>query len=376
MKASPSPKIDSLCGYILLSMVVIASLFSIWETTTRRAKVPSRETWDEAVAQIKPLLKKGDLVTWYPEWAGEARLSLHGMPIILLPHHGEVDLGAAQRLWVLGAFGYDGEGLAKGDHLKTLQKLKRVSTEQLKKDDSGAVSISLLQVIGEKMEHDLYEELSEPNKIQVFRSPILHLENKEICDFWALNGWHCTSASQSLRQKIERCLQRPQSEQLKQRSKQRTLYTLDQRRSLPYIDCHLNPTEHISRDWRMIGDSPRRCISMRPHHRREVELRWYLPQSEMDRSLWLSFGWEDLAVRHPFRASQATPIVLKVKRGTQSLFDQTLDPKLGWNREVFILSADRSAGPPVPLSVIYHAPEGVKDAQFCISLDVRAQPTL
>ena len=376
-RSSADPR--RLLGFTLLSLLLLATSLSVWETMTIRSSVPSRATWSAAAQHVMSQLQTGDLVTWYPEWAGEGRLSLHGLPIKLLPHQGSVDFGEANRLWVLGAFGYDGRSIAKGKHLSSRQPLNVLTEEWIQSDESGAVSITLLQVGGEKVTEDLYKDLSDPSKVEIYRTSRNTFRSSttkarhEHCNLWALNGWHCPSASPRVREKIKQCLERPQSKQLRGRSKQRALYQLDKRRWLPYIDCHLNPTEHISRDWRFIDDTPRRCLSIIPHHGRQVEIRWFISQRDQKRLLSFSFGWEDLSVRHPFRDSQAQAIELEIRHGQQSLFDRSLHPQVEWRREEFELPADDETGPPMPLSIVYRAPNGVRDANMCISLNVRAK---
>ena len=368
-------------GYLLLLSLIAATSWSVWETATRRKSVPTRATWSAATDMVRDRLRPGDKVTWYPEWAGEARLSLHGLPILALPHRGEVDLGSATRLWVLGAFEYDGRKLARGEHLQPIQAMRELSYERVSLKDSGGVTVSSFSIGGEKVEDSLYDDLSDQHKVEVFRSlkrsnrslqdPMNATSLHERCDLWGLEGWHCASQHRAVRQRIARCLTRPQSEQLRRRTKRRDVYTLDRRRWLPYVDCKLHPTEHVSRDWRVIGETPRRCVSMSPHQGREVEIKWWPKESDQPRMLWFSYGWEDLSVRHPFRDSRAEPIWLSIRQGSEVLIDEEVSPTMGWARIIKSIRAADKEGPPPPIRLSYRAPKGVEDATLCISLDVR-----
>ena len=378
-----------------MSALIITTSFtgwSVWSTHHRRAQVPQRDVWREAAERVKVEWRQGDRVTWYPTWAEEARLALHGLTPLRLPQRGEVDLGRASRLWVLGAFGYDGEHLTKNDDLKILQSLKILSQDLMQRQGSGPVSISLLSVENHRVMNDLVEDLRDADRIEVARRRLSTSKNSKLrdtpCDFWALSGWHCRPRSIKQRRDTLRCLQRPNAQKLKTRSKRRDLYTLDRRRWLPYVDCKLHPTEHVSQDWRVIGEHPRRCIWMAPHRGHEVTLRW-TPQfnlNDTERSalpktserssharskLWLSWGWEDLAIRHPFRASRAQKLAVKIERGIGVNWEQTLNPTWGWHTEQISLPPLPPVGPPAPISVKVSAPKGVSDAAFCIDLTVR-----
>lgn len=361
-------------GYVILIAILLSTGWSLWSTVNRRLSVPTRATWQRAVTHVQAALKPHDRVTWYPEWAGEARLAMHGLPTLILPHQGTVDLAEAKRLWVIGGFGYDGQVLADGTHLQPIQKLKVISHEILTAKHSGAVSITLLDVQGEQVTHSLFDDLDDSNKVSIdrTRTKALKTSTAQPCNFWALNGWHCTPISSQAREKVRHCLSRPQAKQLKQRKKRRDLYTLDRRRWLPYVDCNLHPTEHISKDWRVIDETPRRCLSIAPHRNQKTYIKWSIDASTQTRQIWFSYGWEDLAVRHPFRSSKAKPIRLTIQKGIKTIFSEDLHPSQGWFLKQFNIAPSNLMGPPAPITLSYTAPHGVEDATFCISLDVRS----
>lgn len=362
--------------YLSLFLLVAVCSLTIWSvlsTWQRRASVPSRLAWQKAVEQIKTNIKEGDRVTWYPEWAGEARLALHDLPVLPLPFKGSVDLGQARRLWVLGAFGYNGTKLASSQHLQALQKLEVISESSILIPNSGPVSLSLLEVKGEEVLHALYDELDDSNLVRFSRWAN---EQEQECPLWALNGWHCPASfaqTNSIKKRVQACLDRPREQQLKSRSKRRDLYTLDHRRWLPYIDCKLNPIEHFSRDWRVIDETPRRCLSAIPHQNKQAMLTWFTPNQASAQNLWFSYGWEDLALRHPFRASQAQAITIEIKKGSEILFSKEIKPQLGWFREQLSLptTSSQDVGPPSPFTIYYWTKTHNHDAHLCISLSVR-----
>ena len=369
-----------------LALTVGLTVWSMWSTYHRRGQVPQRDTWREAAARVKLKWREGDRVTWYPVWAEEARLALHGLEPLQIPLHGEVDLGRASRLWVLGAFGYDGSRLIDDRHLKILQTLKVLSQEHIQRQSSGPVSITLLGVEGHRVVGDLVKDLADQTRVEVTRRHLASSAPRR-CDLWALEGWHCQPKTQRRRREVQRCLNRPLTQKLRTRSKRRDLYSLDRRRWLPYVDCKLNPTEHVSRDWRVIGEHPRRCVWMAPHRGHEVTLRWTpqpnrnhaedlsdaysMKSSAYQETLWISWGWEDLAIRHPFRSSRAQKIDVKVERGSEVNWAQSLKPRQGWHTHKIQLPQSIIEGPPTPISISVRAPQDVNDAAFCIDLTIR-----
>ena len=366
---------------VLFALLISCTAWSVWSTVQRRAAVPSRETWSLASHYIKENLIEGDFVTWYPEWAGESRLSLHGLPVIPLAQQGEVDFAQAKRLWVLGAFDRDGVHLQNSSKYQIVQNLGLISKKVFQAQDSGPVSLSLMKIKGPINLHNLYDDLPNPNRVSFSRlhgkprakSPAKPMP-KQNCDFWALNGWHCTPQSPRLRQRASKCLARPQAEQLKKRSRRRDLYTLDRRRWLPYIDCRLHPTEHLSQDWRVIDESPKRCISAMPHQGHIAQVAWWVPVESNQTELWFKYGWEDLALRHPFRDSKAQAIKVQIQQAGQKIFTATLQPQLGWFTKKFPISPPTDlVGPPAPYLFTYEATQGIDDANFCFSMSIRKQ---
>ena len=367
-----SPNSNRKIGHQLLFLFIIAcTAWSVWSTIQRQNSVPSRETWSMAAEHIKAHFQEKDFVTWYPEWASESRLALHSLPVIPLPQQGEVDFAQANRLWVLGAFDRDGVHLSKSSKYQIIQRLSLLSQTRYQAQDSGSVTVSLMQVQGALNLHELYDELDDPSSV-IFSRRKIDSEYAEKCDFWALGGWHCSPDSHSLQKRATSCLARPQAQQLKRRSRRRDLYTLDRRRWLPYIDCRLHPTEHLSRDWRVIDESPKRCISAIPHQGRLAQLSWFVPMQPKAIKIWFKYGWEDLALRHPFRASKAQALKVELKQANQILFADIIHPKLGWFTKKFTVKAHKDLeGPPAPYLLSYQATQGINDANFCFTMSIR-----
>ena len=364
-------------SYLLLSALLSITFGSVIVTYTRQQSVPSRATWNKAISFVNERLEPGDKVTWYPEWAGEARLGLHDLPILILPHHGQVDLGTAKRLWVLGGFGYSGRKLASKKHLDPLQDLEMIHEKEIKVLGSGPVNISLLKVVGSHVYQSIYEDLSHSEIVSIHRYSLqenTHSPNLvyEECNFWALHGWHCSPKLERSRQRVLNCLNQPQSLRLKKRSRRRDLYTLDRRRWLPYVDCKLHPTQHISRDWRVIGESPRKCVVIHPHQNKEVQISWWIKPLKEGSQLWFQYGWADLSVRHPFRASRTKTLNVEISHSGQKLLKKSIKPQLGWNKKVIKLHKQtEDYGPISPIHLSYSAPQGVEDSTFCFTLDLR-----
>ena len=366
-----------------LLFTVILTGWSVWSTYQRRRAVPSRAEWSAAAAAVRAHWRVGDRVTWYPTWAEEAKLSLHGLSPLILPERGRVDLGRARRLWVLSALGYQSAQLVSDPEIITLQPLT-VSATQPQIEESP-VSLTLFEVGGARVQHDLIADLEHVERVHVSRRTLkpsharrarstrsIRAAENERCDLWALEGWHCAPRSAQARISVSRCLNQTLSAKLKRRSKRRHLYTLDRRRWLPYVDCRLNPTEHVSRDWRVIGEQPRRCIWLAPHRGREVSIDWTVTAHDDDHdALWLGWGWSDLAVRHPFRASRAEPLQLRIQRGAEIIWDRALSPDLGWSRAQLPLPPQDEMGPPVPITISVRPLRGVEDAALCVDLSVR-----
>jgi len=369
----------------------------------QRARAPTPEDWRAAVEALRPLLAPGDAVTWLPEWAGEGRVALRALGatpeerarrVWYAPHEGELDLGRARRVWVIGAFGRSGRDLAgegprRADGLEPRQPL-RVGARL----DLGRLDLTALDVGGARVAAGLYEDLSDPARVEVWREGRGAARR---CALWGLGGWHCAArgldaAGEARAQEaLDRCLARPRAERLRARSRRPELYTLDRRRHLPYVDCGLPPAEHVSRDVRVIGGDPRRCVWAHPARGEEVVVRWRprvgggagaggaLPAGA---ALWLRWGWEDLAADPPYRASGARPLRVTLaplsappSRPSPIWEAARLAPAAAWRGAEVPLDAlapEARAALARGVELRVSAPEGAADAHLCVDLTLRA----
>lgn len=386
---------------LLLISVSACALFSLSSTLLTQRSIPTRANWEAVVQELKGGLKEGDAVTWLPEWAEEGRVALKAVEghteVVYPPHHGPLDLARFKRVWVIGALGERGPELVARSQLTSEQRaalsqdfvIPEQPLELLGARERGRLHLSLVAPRGARVTADLFQDLSDPTRLTVSRQARLK-SREERCQIWALSGWHCElnrsalmrtlGASPSLKSvklselsdqlKVERCLARPLKERLLTRSKSRALYSLDRRRHLSYVDCGLHPERHVSRDHRVIGGEPRRCVWLHPHEGKTLRLRWQTP---LQAGAWLSlrYGWADLSVDPPFRRSGAKPLELSVSRGEASkpLWLKRITPGPGWNTERIDLPDD---GRGSALIITLSAPEGVRDAQLCADLSARA----
>jgi hypothetical protein len=413
----------------LLTCVTVAC-WTAFSAQQRRAQVPTLDEWRTAVSTLTPHLQPGDVVSWRPEWADEVRVALSELEkrveVRYPPHHGAWELGRARRLWVLSAHGRRGEELVtlsrlKGEARAQMMEREVVSRQPLSLERVwrvGPVEVSVLHVGGSKSITGLYEDLDQPQRVSVRRRRLKNAHQARVaqdgCELWALEGWHCHASRSVLSRVLKRslkgslkqpqhtstqhllnaCLARPLEERLKHRSKRRYLYTLDRRRYLPYVDCGLHPTEHVSRDVRVIGGEPRRCVWLSPHEGRALEVTWR-PQLSTELHgaptlLSLSFGWEDLAVDPPFRVSKARPLDFEISVNSGSglglvskdhsalFFNETLSPSPTWRTLDLplkhALSTPAATTTVKAVTIKLSAPQGAQDAHLCVDVTLKAPP--
>lgn len=392
---------------IMLITVLVAAFYSTISTYLRHESVPSRTAWTQVVQELANGLKSGDAVTWLPEWAEEGRVSLkaieHTTEIIYPPHHGFWDLARFRRVWVISAYGMTGRQLVEQSKLSIEEKHRHLNDlvipmQPLKlmgERKRGALTLTLIEPQGESVVADLYSELSQAERVKVLRSPLLSakqsINNKPStpCSIWALNGWHCTvnraHLIQTLRTSnstkllnfkildnqhlVKSCIDRPQHERHETRSKNRSLYTLDRRRHLSYVDCGLHPEEHISRDIRVIGGEPRRCVWIRPHQDHALVLHWEIPH-QPQALIFFNYGWEDLAIDPPFRRSHAQALSVTLSSENHEILNLELQPQWGWQHQSIALP-DLAQVQNKNLTLQIQAPQDVKDAHLCFDLSIR-----
>lgn len=293
----------------------------------QRSSVPAPDDWRAAAEAVGAGLQDGDGVTWAPYWAGEGRQFLHGLPGFHLPDVEAADLARYERVWLMGAFGRDADDLPEGHR-------------RVERQDFGEVTLDLVEVGGERVMGDLYAALETARVTRESR-------RSEACDFWDGRGWHCTLKKSP--DATRRCLARPIDRRLR-----------DRRRD-PH--CGLDAWLNVSRDVRVIGDFPRRCVWFHPQQGKTLRLVW--PDAPAGGSLVIDHGFSDQVITdHTRKEIRTTPATLVVRRGEATLGEHVVTPEKGWRR--WRLPAGE--GGPI---VIEATTESTTDAHLCIDVTVR-----
>lgn len=311
----------------------IAMLVAIGLLAQRRAAVPDRADWQSAAQAIAGGLASGDGVTWAPHWAGEGRLFLHGLPAFHLPALEQADLARYDRVWLMGAFGRSADDLPEGHRL-------------VERRDFGPLTLDLVEVSGEKVLGDLRADLE---RVRVTRTKGSRVER---CDFWDGRGWHCTLRKSP--DQTRKCLGRPIEQRLRNRRRD------------PH--CGLDPWLNVSRDVRVIGDHPRRCVWFHPVGGKTLRAYWPDPPVGDGIEAVLDFGFTDKVITdHTRKETRTRPAVLRLRRGSEGpvLGEQPVSPEKGWRRWRLPLSAGEGG-----LTVEVET-EATVDAHLCIDLTLR-----
>lgn len=305
-----------------------AAVMALWQ----RSEVPARGDWQAAAEAARAELQPGDGVTWAPYWAGEGRLFLHGLPAFHMPQAESADLSRFRRMWLMGAFGRDAADLPPGHAV-------------VKRQAFGEVTLELVEVGGERVVGDLRADLEQARVSRAGRTT-------ERCDFWDGRGWHC-KLSRSPDQ-TRRCLGLP----VEQRHRQR--------RRDP--NCGLDPWLNVSRDVRVIGDAPRRCVWFHPVAGKTLRVSW--PTAPAGASVVVDHGFTDQAITDHTRAETRTrPATLRVRRGGDDgpvIGEHEVTPEKGWRRWRLPLEG---GGEGLTIEV---ETEATVDAHLCVDVTVRA----
>jgi hypothetical protein len=145
------------------------------------------------------------------------------------------------------------------------------------------------------------------------------------------------------------------------------------------VDCGLDPVRHVTRDARVIADEPRRCIAMTPVDRDHIMIHWNpklnshgLASSQSIHEIWVDYGWEDLAVNHPFRDSRTKEALLQVSIG-QSIWEKTVATQLGWQRiRRKLTTTEQKELSQNGINIKVQALEaGDQDSIFCMQMSIR-----
>jgi hypothetical protein len=302
----------------------------------QRAAVPATADWEAAAAVVRAGLAPGDGVAWAPYWAGEGRVFLHGLPGFHLPEIEAADLARYERVWLMGAFGRDADDLPAGHRLIARQVF-------------GGVTLDQVQVGGERVVGDLLAALEGARVERVGGS------QREACDFWDGRGGHCTLAKSP--DATRACLGQPIEKRLR-----------DRRRD-PH--CGLDAWLNVSRDVRVIGDHPRRCVWFHPMQGKTLRLTW--PDAPAGDSVVVDHGFADQMITdHTRKEVRTRPARLVVWRGEageagarEQVGERVVEPVKGWHR----WRLPRGSGP----LVIEASTEATVDAHLCIDVTVRVE---
>jgi len=327
-------------------------VLALWSTISYRQQVPTRAEWTAAADHVRARLKAGDGVAWAPYWAGEARLSLHGLPFFQLPDVTRADLARYDRVWLLSAFGVDGEDVLDPSGAATHAV---VSSETF-----GAVTVSELRVGGERVVGDVYAQLESAEISLVTKG------KSRACDFWDGRGWHCRLRGSPA--KTRACLGASTASKLakhrrfnrrgRPRTKTSQMAGGDPR-------CGLDRWLNVSRDVRVIGDVPRRCVWFHPHGGKTLRMAW--TDAPRGAVVEVGHGFADKVISDHSRATTRTqPATMRLYRGDALLGTRTVDPVKGWRSWRV---DDKGTG---ALRIEVESQSTV-DAHLCIDPTVRAE---
>jgi len=123
----------------------------------------------------------------------------------------------------------------------------------------------------------------------------------------------------------------------------------------------------VSRDVRVIGDHPRRCVWFHPVGGKT--LRAYWPEAPVGESLVIDYGFTDKVITdHTREAARTRPARLQVRQGDGGavLGAQSVTPEKGWRRWRLPLSGRSGGGLTIEVET-----EATVDAHLCIDVTVR-----
>ncbi len=317
-----------------------AVLTGVVLTMCQSAEVPDRAAWKAATDAVRAELKPSDGVAWAPYWAGEGRLFLHGLPGFHLPDVATADLARYERVWLLGAFGRSADDLPGGHTL-------------LARRHFGQVTLDLVQAGDERVVGDIRAVL---DRVRVSRvrgeGP---KEKVDACDFWDGRGWHCELKKSP--DATRKCLAQPVPRRL-------SAFKSSRRRRGKRADphCGKNPWLHVSRDTRVIGDAPRRCVWFHPVAGKTLRLEW--PDAPRADTLVVDYGFTDKVTHNRTRDGRVKPATLKALRDGVEIGRRRIDPVWGWHR--WRIAASGTGPLTLELSTTSHV-----DAHLCIDPTLR-----
>lgn len=313
--------------FLLPLTVLISAAVAAWQ----RDRVPARTDWLAAASAVRAGLAPGDVVIWAPYTQGEAKVALEGLPLLHARDLGQVDLSRYDRLWLLGSLGHGPAELPPGH---TVQETLGF----------GRVTLSRVGLGGPKVVGDLYAHLEDA----LYTRHAAKDGAVRLCDFWSGQGWHCDLRDPP--ETTRACLGQPIARRLDQKGRD--------------PDCGLNPWLHVSRDVRLIGDTPRRCLWMHPMAEAAVRLTWN--DAPAGDTLVVDFGFSDPMVADNYQKQlRVQPASLKVLRAGVELAVVPVPATKGWRR--FETRLPEGAAP----LAFELTSRSTTDAHFCFDPTVR-----
>lgn len=294
------------------------------------ARVPTRAHWAEATERVRAGRTPTDAVLWAPYSQGEGRIFFEG----LNAQHAELetaDLARWDTVWLFTSHGRSAADLT-WPHTVT-------DTGHF-----GPLTVERLVVGGERVVGDLYAGL-EKTRVRRIDTP----GNETVCGFWSGRGWHCTlrDAPETTR----RCLGAPTAQRLARREKD--------------PECGLDPLLHVSRDVRLIGDLPRRCVWIHPVQGQRVLIDW--PEAVAAQVLQIDVGFSDPMVADNYkRQLKVKPARIRTLRSDVELETFEVPAEKGWHRQRIELPEGAA-----PLTFEVSA-ASTADAHLCFDPTLRA----
>ncbi len=314
----------------------LAVLLGGAQTMCQHAEIPERADWVSATDAIRADLQPGDGVAWAPYWAGEGRLSLHGLPGFHLPDLEDADLARFDRVWLLGAFGRDASDLPPAHR-------------RLERRQFGRVTLDLVKPGGEKVVGDVRAALE---RVRVSR---VRGDQIQACDFWDGRGWHCELKRSP--NATRACLGQPTRKRL-------SAFRASRRRRSKDPHCGLNPWLHVSRDTRVVDDAPRRCVWFHPVGGKTLRLEW--PDAPAADALVVDYGFTDKVTHNRTSPPRVGPATLTASRGGRALGRHRVEPSQGWRR--WRVAAEGEGPLVIEVSAKSHV-----DAHLCIDPTLRVR---
>ncbi len=306
-------------------------LVGVLVTANYRSSVPERSEWQVVTQHIKGVLQDGDGVTWAPYWASEGRLYLHGLPAFHLPALEDADFARYRRVWLITAFGASPAKLP--ERYRVAESL-----------EFGALSLHRVEADEPRVVADLLADLDR-TRVSLGQQP-----GKE-CDFWDGRGWHCRMRLS--RPRTEACLKESTAQRLSRH----------RRRRQPH--CGLDRWLNVSRDIRVIGDYPRRCVWFHPRAGKPTRIAWTIPAGSG--ALVLDYGFTDKVMTdHTRPTTRTAPAKIRVSLSGESVGEVEVAARKGWRRWTKELTVDAEAE-----LVLEASTSSTVDAHLCIDATVR-----